>query len=239
MEKLKNHLKIFKKEFNTFFQSPIAYIVIVIFLAFQGWFFVRTFYLAGMAEMRQFFMWMPLIFALIVPAITMRLFAEEKNTGSWEILITLPVSLKEIIVGKFLSVVAFICMMLVPTLFYVIMVAVGGDLDPGPVIGGYLGTILLGSAFAAVGMFASALSKNQIVGFIIGLAICIFFWIVGKVLPLLPGVMVNFLQHISTDYHFNNIAKGVIDLRDIVYFFSIAFIFLYGTWFTMNEQSSG
>lgn len=233
-----SHLKIFKKEFASFFQSPIAYIIMVVFLAFQGWFFVRTYYLSGIAEMRQFFMWMPLIFALIIPAVTMRLFAEEKSTGSWEILITLPLNLKEIILGKFLSVLAFVCVMLLPTFFYVVMAAASGDLDPGPVIGGYIGTVFLGGAFAAVGMFASSLSKNQIIGFVIALAICIFFWIIGKVLPLLPQAFVNFLQHLSTDYHFDNISKGVIDFRDILYFITISFIFLYATWFSMNEKSS-
>lgn len=238
MLRLNQVLNISKKEFKSYFESPIAYIIMVVFLAFQGWFFVRLFFLRNMAEMREFFIWMPLIFALIIPAITMKLFAEEIATGSWEILATLPLNMKEVILGKFLSVIYFVKLLLLPTVFYVVMAMVSGDLHLGPVIGGYLGSVFLGAAIGAIGMFASSLTKNQIVGFIVGLAIAIFFWLIGKVLPLVPDFAVGLIQFLSTDYHFDNIAKGVIDIRDIIYFVSISFVFLHATWLIMSKRSA-
>lgn len=238
MLRLKKTLNVCLKEFKSIYESPIAYIVMIIFLVFQGWFFVRLFFLRNQAEMREFFTWMPLVFAMILPAITMRLFSEEMSSGSWEILVTLPLDLKEIIVGKFLSVILFVVLLLVPTFFYVVMVGLSGDLDIGPVIGGYLGAIFLGASFGAIGMFASSITRSQIVALVIGLGFCIFFWLVGKMLALLPDFMINFLQHLSTDYHFNNIAKGVLDLRDLIYFASISYVFLHATWMVMSDRNA-
>src|SRR5512137_535877 len=136
-------LHVFTKELKDYFVSPIAYIVICIFLLITGWFFFATFSL------------LPLIFPFVIPAVTMRLFAEELHIGSYEMLLTLPLRLIDVIVGKFLACVAFVTVMLVPTLSYALWISFMGDLDWGPVIGGYLGAVLLGSAYSAVGIFAS------------------------------------------------------------------------------------
>ena len=165
-------LCIFRKEFFAYFSSPIAYIVIAIFLLVTGWFFFSTFFLFNQASLRSFFRLLPIVFAFVVPAVTMRQFAEELNIGSYETLLTLPVRITDIMLGKFLASSAFVAAMLVPTLAYPAIIAFLGDLDGGPVIGGYLGALLLGAAFSAVGLFSSALTRNQIVAFIIGMAIC-------------------------------------------------------------------
>ncbi|UCF07031.1 MAG: ABC transporter permease subunit [bacterium] len=227
---------IFRREFKVYFVSPIAYIVIAIFLVLAGWFFFSTFFLFNQAELRDFFNLLPMIFAFIVPAITMRLFSEEFNVGSYEILVTLPVTFRDIILGKFFASVAFLAIMMLPTLSYAISVALLGELDWGPVVGGYIGAILLGAAFSAIGLFASSLTKNQIIAFIIGMIICFALTIVDKLLFFLPESMLGFFQYIGAGYHFQNIARGIIDSRDILYFLSLIFIALYGAHLSVRER---
>jgi len=229
--------QIFKKELLTYFVSPIAYIVIAIFLVVTGWFFFATFFLFDQASMRNFFDLLPGVFAFIIPAVTMKLFAEELNAGSYEILMTLPVSMKEVITGKFLAAVAFVAFMLLPTAAYPLCISLIGNLDWGPVLGGYIGAILLGGAFCAVGVLASALTRSQIIAFIIAMTICFTLVIIDKMLFFMPPAVLNFFQYIGADYHFRNISKGVIDSRDLVYFASVIFLGLYGTYMTLSERN--
>ncbi len=227
---------IFRKELRGYFVTPIAYIVITIFLVLTGWFFFSTFFLYSQTELRSFFTLLPLIFAFIIPAVTMRLFSEEFNVGSYEMLVTLPVRTNDVIGGKFLAGAAFTGIMLVPTLSYAITAARLGDLDWGPVIGGYLGSLLLGASFTSIGLLASSLTRNQIIAFIIGMIICFALAMVDKFLFFLPGRLLGFFQYIGADYHFQNIAKGVIDSRDIIYFLSVMFIALFLTHLRMKEM---
>ena len=229
-------MHIFKREFRHYFVTPIAYIVIAIFLILTGWFFFSTFFLYSQAELRNFFALLPIIFSFIVPTITMRLFSEEYNVGSYEILVTMPVTDRDIIVGKFLAALAIVGVALLPTLSYAISVANLGDLDWGPVVGGYVGALLLGAAFCAVGLFASALTKNQIIAFIIGMIICFFLTMIDKLLFFLPESMLGFFQFIGADYHFENISRGILDTRDILYFISVVFVALYGTFLVLQEK---
>ncbi len=229
-------MHIFRREFRHYFVTPIAYIVIAIFLVLTGWFFFSTFFLYSQAELRNFFSLLPIIFSFIVPTITMRLFSEEYNVGSYEILVTMPVTDLDIILGKFLAAMAFIAVMLLPTVSYAISVSFLGDLDWGPVIGGYVGALLLGAAFCAVGLFASALTKNQIIAFIIGMIICFSLTMVDKVLFFLPESMLGFFQFIGADFHFENVARGILDTRDILYFVSVVFVALYGTFLVLQEK---
>ena len=231
-----NTMHIFRREFRHYFVTPIAYIVISIFLVLTGWFFFSTFFLYSQAELRNFFSLLPIIFSFIVPTITMRLFSEEYNVGSYEILVTMPVTDRDIILGKFLAALTFIAVMLLPTLSYAISVSLLGDLDWGPVVGGYVGALLLGAAFCAVGLFASALTKNQIIAFIIGMIICFALTMVDKILFFLPESMLGFFQFIGADYHFENVAKGILDTRDILYFVSVVFVALYGTFLVLQEK---
>jgi len=228
---------IFKKEFRSYFVSPIAYIVISIFLVVTGWFFFSTFFLFNQASVRNFFALLPIIFAFVIPAVTMRLVSEELNVGTYEILLTMPVSFKEVVLGKFLAALAFVAAMLIPTLAYPVTVGFLGDLDWGPVVGGYLGALLLGASFSAVGLFASSLTRNQIVAFIIGVAICFALVLIDKILFFLPPRIIGVLEYLGADSHFENISKGILDSRDILYFLSLTFLGLYGTHVAMEEKN--
>jgi len=234
---MRQAVHIFKKEFRAYFVSPIAYIVISIFLLVTGWLFFTTFFLVDQANLRDFFGLLPITFAFVVPAITMRLFSEELNVGSYEILLTMPVTFQDVVLGKFLAAVVFIATMLIPTLAYAISVAFLGQLDWGPVVGGYIGAVLLGAAFSAIGLFASSLTRNQIIAFIIAVAVCFALTLIDKVLFFLPQSLIGVLEYLGADFHFDNISKGIIDSRDVVYFLSLSFVGLYGTYMVLQEKS--
>ncbi len=227
---------IFRREFKVYFISPIAYVVIAVFLILTGWLFFSTFFLYNQAQMRDFFSLLPIIFSFMIPAVTMRLFSEEFNTGSYEIIATLPLKFTDIIAGKFLAAVAFVSVALVPTLSYAIFISFLGDLDWGPVIGGYIGAVLLGGAFSAVGIFASAITKNQIIAFILGMIICVALTLIDKLLFFLPESMLGFFQYIGADHHFQNVARGILDSRDLLYFVSLIFIALFGAHLAVEEK---
>lgn len=229
-------LLIFNKEFKDYFNSPIAYIVIALFLAVTGWLFFSTFFVYGQAEMRHFFNLLPLLFALVVPVITMRLFAEELHIGSYELLLTLPVTFRAIIIGKFLAAVAFVVAILLPTLIYSISISFFGELDWGVILGSYVGALFLGAAYAAIGLFASSLTRNQIIACIVAMVICVLLAIVDQMLFFFPQTILDVVSYLSANVHFQNIAKGIVDSRDVVYFLSVIFLGLYATNLVMQEK---
>jgi ABC-2 type transport system permease protein len=233
---MKNIRHILGKELKSYFIAPIAYIVIAIFLLITGWFFFSTFFLYNQASLRNFFALLPIIFSFIIPAVTMRLFSEEIHVGSYEILMTLPLTFTEVIVGKFLAAVAFVMIMLLPTLSYTVTIALLGKLDLGPIIGGYIGAIFLGALFSAIGLLASALTRNQIIAFIIGMSICFSLTLIDKMLFFMPESMLTVLQYIGADFHFQNIAKGILESRDILYFASSSFVALYAANLVMQGK---
>ncbi|HPI92140.1 MAG TPA: ABC transporter permease subunit [Deltaproteobacteria bacterium] len=229
-------MNIFAKEFKDYFVTPIAYIVICIFLLITGWFFFATFFIADQASLRSFFAMLPIVFPFVIPAVTMRLFSEELHIGSLEMLLTLPVRLNDVIMGKFLACVAFVAVMLIPTLSYALWASFLGDLDWGPVIGGYLGAVLLGSAYSAIGIFASTTTRNQIVAFITGMVICFGLSFIDKMLFFFPAPVLSFFHYLGSSSHFENIAKGIVDTRDIIYFLSVIFVALYGSHLLMQSK---
>ena len=233
---MRQAMLIFKKEFKDYFISPIAYIVIAVFLLITGWLFFSTFFIIGQVELRRFFNLMPFLFALVVPVITMRLFSEEFNVGSYEILLTMPVTFRDIILGKFFAGVAFVGAILLPTVSYALFISFLGELDWGVVAGSYLGALLLGSAYAAIGLFASSLTRNQIIACIMGMVICGVLAIIDKMLFFFPQSVLPVVTYLSAAVHFENIAKGIIDSRDIIYFLSIMFIGLYATHLVLQEK---
>ena len=166
----------------------------------------------------------------------MRLFSEELNIGSYETLLTLPVTFKDIILGKLFAGTAMVATMLIPTVAYAVTVTMIGQLDWGPVIGGYVGAVLLGAAYASVGLFASALTRNQIIAFIVGMAICFSLTLVDKMLFFIPQSLLGVIGYLGADFHFRNISKGIIDSRDIIYFLSVTFIGAYGAHLAMQEK---
>ncbi|MCF8090984.1 MAG: ABC transporter permease subunit [Desulfotignum sp.] len=225
------------KEFKDYFISPIAYIVIALFLIVTGWFFFSTFFIYSRADLRDFFALLPIVFSFFIPAITMRLFAEERNVGSYETLLTMPVSFFHIALGKFFAATAFAGAMLIPTLSYPLFISFIGDLDLGPVAGGYLGAIFLAGAYCAMGLFASALTRNQIIAFIIGCALCFTLTILNRMLFFMPPKIVTFIEYIGASSHFTNFSKGILDTRDILYFISLIVIFLFSTHLVMQEKN--
>lgn len=227
---------IFKREFKGYFVSPVAYIVIAVFLLVTGWFFFSPFFLQGQATLRSFFGLLPYALSFVVPAVTMKLFAEELHSGSYELLMTLPVNLGQVLAAKLAAASAFVAAMLAPTLVYAASVSLVGDLDWGAVAGGYAGALLLGMAFSSVGLFASALTKSQIVAFIIAAAVCFVLTMLDAMLFFVPDAVMGVAGYLSAGAHFENIAKGVVDSRDILYFLSVAFVALYGAYLVLSEK---
>ena len=227
LSKFSNVGTIFKKELRSYFNSAVAYVVIVVFLAIVGWMYTSSMFLINVASLRMMFELVPLVFLFVVPAVTMRLLAEEKKAGTIELLTTKPLHDWEIIAGKFLAAWELIGIALLPTLIYYITIVFLGDIDNGPVIGGYVGLLLMAGVYVAIGLLASSLTENQIVAFIIGLLLMFAFYMMDKVLIFVPDFMTSVVEYLGIDFHFSNIARGVIDSRDIVYFGSMLGFTLY------------
>jgi ABC-2 type transport system permease protein len=219
-----NIWSIFKREFRAYFNSPVAYIVLIVFLLLSGYFFTSNLFLMNQANLRTVFGIMPLLFVLIIPALSMRLLAEEKKSGTIELLMTYPIRDMEIVVGKYLAALALIAVVLLFTVVYAISVSALGDLDGGQAVSGYIGLFLLGAAYLAIGVFASAITENQIIAFIVALAISFVFFILDKILFFVPVSLANILEYLAVEYHFQNIARGVIDSRDLIYYASLIFV---------------
>ncbi|OCK42094.1 gliding motility-associated ABC transporter permease subunit GldF [Tenacibaculum soleae] len=226
---------ILKKEFNSFFASPIAYLVIGVFLLVNGlflWVFKDNFNIlnAGFADLSSFFYLTPWMFLFLIPAITMKSFADEFNSGTIEILKTKPVTDWQIVLGKFTASLLLVCVALIPTLTYVYTVyTMGnpvGNLDIGSTIGSYLGLLFLAATYTTIGLFTSTISKNQIVAFILSVFITfIFFYGFDAV----SSTLGNSIQQFGINEHFKSISRGVIDTRDVIYFLSVTFFFLFIT----------
>lgn len=224
--KIKNPaIIVMKRELKTYFTSPIAYIVTGLFLILNGILFYSTFYIYNRADLRQLFVNFPLLLSFFVPALTMRILAEEKRSGSIETLLTLPVTEIQVVTGKYLASFVATLVMIAPTLFYIIPAEIFGSPDYGPIVGGFLGTILLAASYTAIGLFASSVTKNQIVAFFTGFIICIVLTMIDSFLIFLPSGIVTFLSFLSANSHFNSIARGIIDTRDIIYFVSLSALF--------------
>ncbi len=218
---MKNTFTIAGREFRGYFNGPVAYIVVCIVLLLLGIFFWNTFFLMGKATVRDMFSLLTMFLILAAPAMTMGLLAEEKRTGTIELLITMPVRDAEVILGKFLGVLGLFAVLLAVTLAYPISVKTLGNLDWGPVWGGYMGIFLEGAAMLSIGLLASSWTNNQLIALIVGAAICFVFWIVDRLLPFLPQGASSVFQWISFNYHFESMSHGVIDTRDVIYFLSI------------------
>lgn len=215
-------LVISRREIRTYFNSPVAYIVVPAFTILAAvMFFGFQFFLAGEATLRGFFENMPFLFLFLAPAITMRLLADEKASGTMELLITMPVRDWEVVLGKFLAAMALLTSTLALTLVFAITVRALGPLDRGPAIGGYLGLLLMGGAYVSIGVMSSAFTRSSIVAFIVALVISFILFIIGPALQFLPQSMQPLFAFLSIGKHFDSISRGVIDTRDIIYYFSV------------------
>jgi ABC-2 type transport system permease protein len=210
-----------KREIRTYFNSPVAYIVVMVFMLITGYLFFSQLFLEKQAELRYYFTLTPLIFTFIIPAITMRLIAEEKGSGTLEMLITMPVRDWEVVLGKFMAGMAMLGAIIGMTLFYAITVAALGPIDRGPVITGYLGLLFMGGAYVAIGVMASSLTRNQIVAFILSFAISFALFIFGQVVQFAPDWLSPVLAYLSMGNHFESFSRGVIDSRDVLFYLSL------------------
>ncbi len=218
---------LYKREMGEYFNSPIAYIAIFVFLALAGGLGLNEIFSAEppRADLRPLFEWMPIFMVLLAPALTMRLLAEEKSSGTMELLITMPVGDWQVVLTKFFAAFSLLFLMVLFTLPLAITIAKMGDLDWGVTMGAYAGLLLMGTCYMSIGLLASSWFKSQVIAFIIAVTICLVFMGLGhdKVTKYLPHSLTTVLQQIfGLAYHFKNFAKGIIDLRDIIYYSSIA-----------------
>ena len=222
-------LTITKKELNSYFNSPLGYVVVSVFLVIVGWLFIQTFFIVGQASLRSFFNLLPILFMFIIPAITMSSWAEEKRSGTVEVLMSFPVSAARVVLAKFFSSFVFLLIMLALTLAIPMMVSNVGNPDRGIIIAGYLGAILLGSAYIAIGLWISSVTKNQIISFLVTVAIIFIFYMVGNslILDTMPSSVAAVGKFLSFSTHFDSILRGVISLADILYYFSVIVFFLF------------
>jgi gliding motility-associated transport system permease protein len=214
-------LVISRREIRTYFNSPVAYIVVTVFTVITGYLFFTQLFLEKQAELRQLFSFMPFLFMFMVPAVTMRLLADERSSGTLELLSTMPVRDWEVVVGKFLAALALVCTAVGLTLVFAITVRLLGPLDRGPAIGGYIGLVLMGGAFVAIGVMCSAFTRNSIVAFIAAFGISFALYLFGKLTQFMPEALQPVVSFLSIDGHFDNISRGVIDTRDVVYYLSV------------------
>jgi len=216
-----------KKEFRSYFDSPVAYVVITLFLLISGWQFSTTLFLANTADLRTLFGIIRFILLFFIPALSMRLISEERRLGTIELLMTLPVKDWQLVLGKFLAAYLLIIVTILLTLVHYFTIAALGEPDFGAVIGGYIGLILVVGVYLSIGIFTSSLTQNQIVAFIVSFVIIFMFFILDKIILFFPGFIGNLFEYLSTDYHFNNISRGVIDSRNLIYYGSMIFVFLF------------
>ena len=228
---------IMKRELSGYFTSPIAYVFLVIFLLLTGFFTftIGNFFERGEASLVSFFTWHPWLYLFLVPAVGMRLWAEERRSGTLELLLTMPIAPWQAIVGKFLASWLFLGIALVLTFPIIITTAYLGDPDNGAVISGYLGSLLLAGAYLGVTELMSAITRNQIIAFIISVVVCFFLILCGWepvtqfLVNHLPDAVVNLVKGLSTWYHFLAFQRGVIDFRDLLYFGSVIGFSLFAT----------
>jgi ABC-2 type transport system permease protein len=222
---LSNTLTIAKREFTSYFSSPLGYIVIGMFLLLVGFlvFFPFAFLVIGKVSLQPLFNAISWLLPLTSAAISMRTFAEEKRTGTLEMLITQPVRDWEVILGKFLGATGLLTIAIACTFVYPMAISKMGELDWGPAIGGYIGLTLGGAAYVSFGVMVSSYTKDQITAFFVSFMVGAFFFLLDKA-PIMFGSSATVLEYLSPDHHFQSIARGVLDLRNFVYFFSVIFV---------------
>jgi ABC-2 type transport system permease protein len=244
---MKGIYSVFKRELAGYFNTPLAYIFIVIFLFLTGifTFYLGNFFSRGQADLKPFFMFHPWLYLFLVPAISMRLWAEERRSGSIELLLTLPISLWTAVLGKFLAAWAFTTIALACTFPMWLTVAYLGAPDHGVILASYLGSILMAGGYLAIGSAVSALTKNQVIAFVVSVVICFLLTVSGAPMVLdvftawAPQVLVNVVASFSFLSHFQAIMDGVIDLRDLIYFATVIAFWLFANLVIVEAKKAG
>jgi ABC-2 type transport system permease protein len=229
-------MAIAKREFASYINSPIPYILVTAYLATAGYMFFRQLFLVRQAELRHFFENMPLLFCLIVPFVTMRLVAEERREGTLELLLTMPVTDWQLVIGKFLAALGLMAVLLLLTVSFPITVAALGPLDKGTVVASYFGALLMSGAFVAIGIMASAFTRSQIVAALVAFFIGFGLFLLGALVGVLPPSLAPIAAALSIGTRFMNIARGVIDTRDVLYYASIIFVCLLVAQTTLDSR---
>jgi ABC-2 type transport system permease protein len=235
--KLRNVSSIFKREFAAYFTTPVAYVFLIVFLALAGalTFYIGNFFDRNQADLEAFFTFHPWLYLFLIPAISMRLWAEERKSGTVELLLTMPVSLWDAVLGKFLAAWIFAGVALILTFPIWLTVNYLGEPDNGAILAGYIGSFLMAGAYLAIGSCLSASTKNQVIAFVLAAAICFLFtlggtnMVLGFASSVLPQSLVELVASFSFLNHFDQIKKGVIDLRDLIFFLSVMGVFLFAT----------
>ncbi|MBA3031296.1 MAG: ABC transporter permease subunit [Proteobacteria bacterium] len=243
-ESIRNTKTIFKRELAAYFESPVAYVFIIIFLLLLGFltFNISGFFESNTADLRVFFDWHPWVYLFLIPSVAMRLWAEDRRLGTIELILTLPVTVMEAVLGKFLAAWFFIGICLALTLPILFTVAYLGGPDPGVAACGYLGSFLLSGSFLSVGIMTSSMTKSQVISFILSVVISLFLILAGfpPVLDALYGLaplwLTNLVSQFSFLSHFYSMERGVIDLRDLVYFLSVMVFFLFVTGLIIQNR---
>jgi len=215
-----------RKELTILFNAPATYVIAVIFLMITGWFFVSPLFEMNQSSLETFIRPLPLILSFLVPALTMRSFAEEFKAGTIEHLTTLPIEDHEIVIGKYAAALGMIGTLMAFTLFYPLVLFLIGHPDAGQLVGTYVSILGLASFYAAIGLWASALTRNQVVAFIIGFFMCFLFFLLGRMADYLPGILAAFVRDLGVESHFDALARGVLDTRDLLYWISGDIFFL-------------
>ncbi|MCK5575463.1 MAG: ABC transporter permease subunit [Sphingomonadales bacterium] len=226
---------VFRREFASYFTSPLALIFVVIFLVLSGvfTFYVGQFFERGQADLQSFFMYHPWLYLFLLPALSMRLWSEERKSGTIELLLTLPLPLEAVVIGKYLAALAVATMALVLTFPIWITVNVLGDPDNGMIMAGYFGSFLLAAGYLAIGSAISATSRNQVIAFVVAVVTCFFFTVAGLPMVLdafegwLSPMWVSLIASFSFLTHYSSIMQGVIDGRDVAYFASLVVFWLF------------
>jgi len=232
---MKNTWTVFKRELNSYFATPVAYVFLVVYLILSGYFtwYLGRYYSTGQADLQVFFGFHPWLYLALIPAISMRLWAEERRGGTIEWLLTMPLSMGHAVAGKFLAAWAFTAVALALTFTEWWTVGYLGDPDNGVILASYLGSLLMAGGFLAIGSCISALTKNQVIAFVLSLAACLLFILSGFpgvidfVGAIAPEIVVDAVRSFSFLTHFNGITRGVIEVRDLLFFSSLIAFFLY------------
>jgi ABC-2 type transport system permease protein len=240
-------LSVFKREFASYFATPIAFVFLIIFLFAMGvfTFYIGNFYTAGVADLQAFFNFHPWLYLFLIPALAMRLWAEERRSGTMELLLTLPIPVWATVLGKYLAAWAFAGLALLLTFPIWITVNYLGNPDNGVILASYIGSFLMAGAYLSIGTAISSSTSNQVIAFVVSLVVCFLFTVAGAtaVTDALQGwapvTMVDVISSFSFITHFNAISAGVIDLRDLVFFFSLIGLFLYANILIIDLTKSG
>jgi len=240
-------VSVFKREFASYFATPIAFVFLIIFLFAMGvfTFYIGNFYTAGVADLQSFFGFHPWLYLFLIPALAMRLWAEERRSGTMELLLTLPIPVWATVLGKFLAAWAFAGLALLLTFPIWITVNYLGNPDNGVILASYIGSFLMAGAYLSIGAAISSATSNQVIAFVVSVVVCFMFTVAGATAVTdafqgwAPVTLVDVVSSFSFITHFNAISAGVIDLRDLVFFFSLIGLFLYANILIIDLTKSG